>query len=364
MERSILSASFNKTNMEAYINRRREQFLQRLFWQKFFPLKYTTQLTWESLTGSGGVPVMADVIEYNASAPLKTRRVVTKTSGDIPKISIKRQLDEKDYNEYNTLQALAKGDEYRNALLDIVFNDIDFCYTGVITRTEYLAMQALSYGEISLTTSNNNGIITEADCDFGIPSANKGAVTLEWSQASGATPLDDIRTVIDNQAASGYQYEYMVMDKTALGQLQANTQVKEEFAVMRSTTFSSSKPTMEELNRELTTRLLPKIIVVDSMARFENTEHSLSNVACWKNGYVTFIPQLNVGNILHGPIAEETSPSVSKKALQVKRDHILLSKWSDLEPFGEFTKGQANAFPRFTDVDSIFLLKVDATTWA
>jgi len=224
-------------------------------------------------------------------------------------------------------------------------------------------MQALSYGIIALTTSNNNGIITEANVDFGIPDANKGAVVLQWSQASGATPLDDIRTVVDNQAASGYSYEYMVMDRTALGELQANTQVKEEFAVLRNTDFSSSKPTLEELNRELSARLLPKIVVVDSMARFESSEHALTNVVCWKTGYVTFIPQLQVGNILHGPIAEETSPSVSKKAIQVKRDHILLSKWSELEPFGEFTKGQANAFPRLTDVDSLFILKVDDTTY-
>jgi hypothetical protein len=273
-------------------------------------------------------------------------------------------MDEKDYNEYNTLKALARGEESRNALLDIVFNDIDFCYTGVMSRTEYLAMQALSYGIIALTTSNNNGIITEANVDFGIPAANKGAVALQWSQASGAKPLDDIRTVVENQAASGYNYEYMVMDRTALNQLQANTQVKEEFAVLRATTFSSSQPTLEEINRELTDRMLPKIIMVDSIARFESVDHALTNVAAWKAGYVTFIPQLQVGNILHGPIAEETSPAVSKKATQIKRDHILLSKWSELEPFGEFTKGQANAFPRFTDVDSLFILKIDGTSYS
>jgi len=46
-----------------------------------------------------------------------------------------------------------------------------------------------------------------------------------------------------------------------------------------------------------------------------------------------------------------------------KRDHVLISKWSDLEPFGEFTKGQANAFPVFNDVDSIYILKVNGTSW-
>ena len=110
--------------------------------------------------------------------------------------------------------------------------------------------------------------------------------------------------------------------------------------------------------------MLPKIIVVDSVARFENAAHSLTNVACWNTGYVTFIPQMQVGNIMHGPIAEETSPVVGNKATMTKRDHVLLSKWSELEPFGEFTKAQANAFPRFTDVDSLFILKIDATSYS
>jgi len=362
MERSILKDSFNKADVEAYVNARREQFLKKNFWAQFFPLKYTTQLTWESLTGSGGLPVMADVIEYNASAPLKTRRVVTKTTGDIPKIALKRQMDEKDYNEYNTLRALSNGGD-RSAILDLIFNDIDFCYTGVMARTEYLAMQALSYGEISLTTSNNNGIVTEVDCDFGIPSGNKTAVTLEWSQASGSTPLTDIRTVVDSAVASGYPLEYMVMDRTTFGELSAATQVKNEFAVLRNTDVTGAEPTIVELNRILKSRLLPEIIMVDSNTRFENTAHALTNVPTWKAGYVTFVPQLRIGNILHGPIAEETSKSVSKIATQVKRDHVFISKWSELEPFGEFTKGQANAFPRFTDVDNIFILKTDATSW-
>jgi hypothetical protein len=361
MERSILK-ELTKVNVEAYVNRQRELFLQKLYWQQFFPLKYTTQLTWESLSGSGGNPVMADVIEYNSSAPLKTRRVVSKITGDIPKIAIKRQMDEKDYNDYNILKAISTGDSNRSALLDLVFNDIDFCYTGVMARTEYLAMQALSYGKITLSSSNNNGIITEADCDFGIPSGNKTAAAQVWSVASG-TPMTDIRTLTDNARASGYPLEYMVMDRTAFGNLQASTQVQEEWAVQRNTTTKAT-PTFGDLSNLFESRLLPKIIIVDSHVRFESNAHALTNVAAWKTGYVTFLPDLKVGNVLHGPIAEETSESVAKKAIQVKRDHILLSKWSELEPFGEFTKGQANAFPRFTDVDGVFILYVNGITWA
>ena len=349
--------------MEAYVNRQRELFLQKLYWPQFFPLKYTTQLTWESLSGSGGNPVMADVIEYNASAPLKSRRVVTKVTGDIPKIAIKRQMDEKDYNDYNILKALSQGDSNRNSLLDIVFNDIDFCYTGVQARTEYLAMQALSYGSISLTTSNNNGKVTEVACDFGIPTGNKTAASSDpWSVASGV-PMTDIRNLTNNARASGYPLQYMLCDRTAYDNLCASTQVQEEWAVLRNTTTKAT-PTLEDLNNLFAARRLPEIILVDSNVRFENEAHALSNVAAWKNGYVTFVNDLKVGNVLHGPIAEETSPTVSKLATQVKRDHVLVSKWSELEPFGEFTKAQANAFPRFNDVDGIFIMKIDATSWS
>jgi hypothetical protein len=79
---------------------------------------------------------------------------------------------------------------------------------------------------------------------------------------------------------------------------------------------------------------------------------------------VAFVTNKRVGSVKHGPIAEEQAESVRKKATMIKRDHVLITKWSELEPFAEFTKGQANAFPTFDDVDSIYLLKVDATTWS
>lgn len=365
MERSILK-ELTKANVEAYVNRQREQFLSKLYWQQFFPLKYTTQLTWESLAGSAGNPVMADVIEYNASAPLKSRRVVTKTTGDIPKIAIKRQMDEKDMNDYNILKALSQGDANRNALLDLVFNDIDFCYSGVMARTEFLCMQALSYGAIALTASNNNGIITEVNCDFGIPDANKTGVVDEWNVAATATPIVDMLAVQETARAAGYPLAYCLMDRTTLGYMLATTEVMDKYAVFQNVSKSrKSSPTFEELNNMLGAYLLPKIILIDSTVRFETNAHVLSSVAAWKAGYVTFIPDLKIGNVLHGPIAEETAESVSKKAIQVKRDHVLISKWSELEPFGEFTKGQANAFPRFLDVNGIFIMNsMHVTTFA
>jgi hypothetical protein len=146
----------------------------------------------------------------------------------------------------------------------------------------------------------------------------------------------------------------------------ATTEVKDEYAVYQRVAISrKTTPTFGDVNQLLTANLLPTIILVDSLVRFETNAHVLSNVAPWEAGYVTFIPEMQVGNVLHGPIAEEGSAEIAKKAIMIKRDHVLLSKWAELEPFGEFTKGVANAFPRFNDVNGIFILNTKhATTFA
>jgi hypothetical protein len=364
MERSLLKELSKKT-ITAFVDRAREAYLKKLFWNMFFVLKYTSQLTWESLSGSSGAPVMADVVEYNATAPLKTRRTIAKAHGDIPKIALKRKMDEKDYNDYLTAKALATGDENAVALLDIIFGDVDFCYQGVLARTEFLCMQALSYGKLTLDATNNNGIITETDVDFGIPSGNKTAVGVIWSTAASATPLADIGTVVDTAEAAGRSVKYVVMDKATFNYLKATTEAKDAWSTFQGVgTGKKSRPTLADINTMHEANLLPTIIVVNSSVRFEDENHALTTVAPWKTGYVTFIPDAIVGNFKHGPIAEENAPAVAKQSIMVKRDHILITKWSDLEPFGEWTKGQANAFPVFNDVDGIYILKTNGTSWS
>ena len=364
MERSLLKEAYKLANLEAYVNAAKEAFLARMFWNQFFAPKYTSQLTWESLSGTSGSPVMADVIEYNSSAPLKSRKTVSKRSGDIPKIAIKRKMDEKDYNDYLNISATA-NDTNKKAIAEIVFGDIEFCYAGVLGRIEHLAMQALSYGSLVLDANNNNGIITETTVDYGIPSANKTAVATVWSTAASATPLADIKAVVDAANTNGGPIAKILMDKATLNFMLATTEVKDSFGVFQGA--GSGKKTyvsLDNLNTMLEGHLLPTVMVIDSRVRFENGEHTLSNIAPWKTGYVTFIPDMKIGTLKHGPIAEENAESITKKAVILKRDFTLITKWSELEPFGEFTKAQANAFPVLNDVESIYILKTNGTSWS
>ena len=78
---------------------------------------------------------------------------------------------------------------------------------------------------------------------------------------------------------------------------------------------------------------------------------------------VCFLEDLNVGNVQHGPIMAENSESLKKKAIMVKRDFILITKFSTEEPFKEWTKAEANAIPVVNDPDAMFILKADGQDW-
>ena len=150
MEYSLLKDAVNKKNMQAYLSAR---VYDKLYWPTFFPLKSTPFLTYETLIGSKGNRVAADIVAYDVSAPLKTRKVVSKLSGEIPAIRMKKKMTEMDLNTYNIMKAQAKPEQ--KALLDLIFGDVDACVDGINARLEWMVFQALSKGLISLSTTTN-----------------------------------------------------------------------------------------------------------------------------------------------------------------------------------------------------------------
>ena len=76
------------------------------------------------------------------------------------------------------------------------------------------------------------------------------------------------------------------------------------------------------------------------------------------------VEDLVIGDVQHGPIAVESSAEAKKVSTMVKKDFVLTTKWSELEPFQEWTKAEANAFPVLNDPEAIYLLKTDGSAWS
>ncbi len=358
MQYSLLS-EINKKSIKTHIT----NLVPLLFYYPdFFPAEQTDELKYETLIGAEGRPVAADIVSYNSSAPIKTRKVVDKLTGTIPSERVKRIMEETDLNKYNQLKRLSNPDQ--DKLLSLVFDDVDFVHKSVRGRLEWLALKILSYPHLSLTKSNNNGIITETTIDFQMPTANKNAASIKWDATASTTkPITDFIAIQEEAEAKGVVLKFALMNATDFGYFSVSSETKNyTYGHIYGGTQILLTPTLEQANRMLTDRGLPTIIIIRQTITIETDAHVQTTANPWTNGYVTFIPDLAIGKMLYAPIAEETNPP--KQVTQTKVDGILISKFSDVDPVQEKTKGETNAFPSWTRVDECWNLYVLATVWS
>ncbi len=360
MERSLIK-QVNQKNMAARLNTRH---VKPMYFPNFFGIKAKSSLKWETLVGEKGAPVVADVISFDSSAPQKTREVVSKLSGDIPKTALKRGMNESDYNEYKQLERDAQGDAQQMEVLNLAFKDEDFVYNGVRGRFEWWCMQLMSKAGFHLTAKNNNGIVTAEFVGCGMPSTNKKVAGYDWANAANADGLQDIDDVVVAASAEGVTIKYVIMHTADFALLKKQKSTIEKIKAWVNQT-SKIVITKKVINEYLSEQEIPvQIITVSPAVRIEDKNHKRKTINPWERKRICFLEDLNVGDIQHGPIAAEASESIKKKAIMVKKDFILISKFSTEEPFKEWTKAEANAFPVVNDPDAMFILKADGSAWA
>lgn len=360
MERSLLKL-VNQTNMAARLN---TKYVKPMYFPNFFGTKKVSTLTWETLVSEQGAPVIADVISFDASAPQKSREVIRKLSGDIPKTALKRGMNERDYNEYLRLQYECNGDADKLALLNLAFKDQDFVYNAVRGRMEWFGLQLLSRGGFALNVTNNNGLVTVEFVGCGMPKENRRVSTADWSNAATANGLQDIADTLEVASLNGRTIKYVVMHASDFLLL---CKQKSTADTLKGWMNMSGRLTVtkDTINQYLATQAFPvQIVTVNPAVRIENSAHVRKTISPWERKRVTFLEDLRVGDIQHGPIAAENAPSVREKALMVRRDFVLITKWSELSPFKEWTQAEANAMPVINDPDGLYILKTDGTAWA
>lgn len=360
MEKSLIK-QINKKNMSARLNSRH---VKPMYYPNFFTPKKKTSLKWETLVGEKGAPVIADVISFNASAPEKTREVISKMSGDIPKTAVKRAMNESDYQEYKDLQRDAQGDADQLELLNLGFKDTDFVYNAVRGRMEWWAMQYMSRGGFLLNAKNNNGIVTAEFVGCGMPKENKRKSSADWSVVSTADGLQDIEDTVNAASAAGVTLRYVVMltSDFSLLKKQKSTVDKIKGWINQTSKITITKKVINEYLAEQENPV--KIITINPAVRIEDKNHNRTTINPWVRKRVCFLEDLNVGNIQYGPIAAEDSESLRKKAIMVKKDFVLVTKWSTEEPFAEWTKAESNAIPVVNDPEAMYILKVDGKDWS
>ena len=341
--------------LQVVVNNNLDKFATPWFPQYFGWAPPQNTLTFTSAIGESRIEAAASIVNRDSKTPLRSRPNLEKLSGEIPAIKEMIKMKESDYRDFLTLQSLGLDDvTKRNQLLDFMFNDVKRVGESADKRLDFMVLEAISTGKITLNTNNNpDGLVQSTAVDLLMPSTNKKTSAIAWTNSNTATPLDDIEAVVNAADAKGVTFSKILMSRSLWMTFKKCKQVTDSLVAFNQLQKGAAIATVDRVNDYLESNGLPIIEVVNVQVGIE------------KNGIITaqnpfhatnasFIPAGQLGTIKNAVAIEQIQP-VSKVSYAMF-GRSLISKWSENEPFGEWTKVELNAFPSLDAIDQIFLL--------
>ena len=335
-------------------------------WATLFPLKYTPKFDIKGIEGEDGLPISADRIAFNARSKNKTRKTVGSWSGKLGKISISRQKDELEINEYKDLKVIANANSEDNAtakyLVDMVYDDVEFVNNGMDMRVEIDAIRIGCSGKQVYDKAIDGNMVTEDVIDFKIPTANKGGVAVKWSDAENADGIADIakmQSIIKGKKKP----QYAILEVKAFEQLLAQARtIKRVASIMLNATNLASSDVLDvtNVNAYMRKKGYPQFLVIDTWGNVEDDKGDEETFKIWNENVVTLspVPQLGYTYYKPVPIVDGTA------ALQTLGKYYKTTRYSTLNPMLEVTLAEAYVQPGLTNRRSLCLMNITKTTWS
>jgi hypothetical protein len=357
--KSLFGAAADR--MQVMIDNSKELYAPLWYPQYFDVAPPQQSLTYVSAIGRSRIEAAASVVDRDSATPLRSRQGLEKLSGEIPAIREMFALKESDYRDFLSLQNLPGIDDKTklNQALDLIWGDVKRVGDAPHKRIDIMVLQALSTGKIQINVTNNpDGIVTD-DIDLLMNTANKKQGAVTWGTAATATPITDIETVVVDAKARGISFVKILMSynlwlkfkktKEVLDTLQAYYYGPKPGAGFNPIAIS----TLDKVNEYMTANKMPVIEIVDESIGVEK-DGVITATNYFNENNATFVPAGKLGSIKNALAMEKMKPVQHVTYADYKG--VLVSKWSQNEPWGEFTKGEWNAFPALEAIDSIYIL--------
>jgi hypothetical protein len=343
-------------------------------WNKYFSLGIAqTGLTYATAIGRSRIEAAASVVAHGSEAPLRSRAALERLNGEVASIKVKRKMDESEYRNWLTVQAMNVSDEAKKTqLIQLIWDDVKYVVDSVNARLDYMTAQALSTGYVKISADTNPDGVIPGNIDMMVKARWATNSAFNTSSASNrlwtdtnrttATPLTDIR-YLTRLAYKDYGIAFgkMLMSPEKLWILLNNQQVQQHLAgSVGIVSGQDALYSLNNLNGYLAGQGLPIIELVDVRTGIEKSG-VITTVDPWEDKkYIAFVPSGNLG-IIHNALAvEQISPVASVN--YATANNILVSKWAQTEPFGEYTRGEIAAFPGLEQADNIIIANTEHLT--
>lgn len=329
----------------------------------YFPVTKVNGFTWRTLTDQlAHRNVAADIHTDNGTVLRKRRPIFESAIGDMPYISISRDLKRSEIKEYQTALALAT-DQSAAALVQYWGNDVDFCFTGVQAELEYIAWKLFSNaGKLAFTTTTNATFANEFDLDYDVYDEEKLTADSDWTKPSSADILGDLRTLIFKAKALGMNPKFAFVNLNQLYRICSSEQIIKACASYISNAVGMSQtPDLAAVNAMLLkqawlNKLQLRVIDTEVTREFQDGTSWYGNP--FDDNRIILTETERLGSTQYDLLQEQND-----NIIRVERSHTVVKKYSEVEPLKEVTIGEADAVPVFDTAYRSLYVKTDKTDW-
>ena len=345
---------FSQANMNAIIQ---AYPLGDLRYREHFPLLYNPFLTYSNIEGADGAKIMADIVAIGSKAPRKGREFVENIKGEIPKVEIARDLNEKDLLTIQQLRYAVNANPtnagIKNQLIDKIYEDPLFCIDGINARMEWMAKQLVSTGKYKTTATNNGGVVN-VSVDFKVKTQN---ALKKWADAD-ANPIEEIEKYQEEAKGKGYSYATITMSRATLNQVLKNKNTRAfVLGIPINATTILPDVRLDQLNAELAERGLPIIKVWESFISFEGKDGEVTVANGWEEGNILFSTSALLGSTQYTTTTEFTMDFADVMSKSIKDSFILVNTFGHQDPISVSTKATAFATPVLNDSKRKLIIK-------
>ncbi|HDI3014007.1 TPA: major capsid protein [Clostridium perfringens] len=297
-----------------------------------FPARKIQDIKFDMITGANGLPVSASVHAFDTETELASREVLQKGAAELALIKRKIAIGEKEIIAINN----PRMDSEQKALVMELFKDGDKMVNSVQTRIEAMRMELLSSGEINI---NENNLAVKLD--YKVPSSNKKR--FNWSDASTAKPLEDIRTLADAvEDASGTKPTRILTSSKVLNKILACESVKKAIFGVNFDKIATRK----DLNSLLESMELPQVAVYNAKYKVQNANGKYTTKRYFPENILSMFAENALGETIYGLTAEEIELLGSNKMEEAKMvGNIFVGVEKEGDPVRRYTKAVATALP-------------------
>lgn len=330
---------------------------------RYFPVRRVNGFIWKTLQNQlEKRNIAADLHTDNGTILRKKRPIFESAKGDIPFISISREMKRSEIKDYQTALALAQ-DEDATRLVQYWGEDVDFCFNGVQSELEYIAWAlASNAGKLAFTTTNNATYANEFDLDYDVYDEQKKTVGTAWSDKSKADIIGDLAKIIKEAKNMNLNPKFAFINLDQLYEICSAEQIIKACAsYLANAVGMAQTPDLTAVNQMLAKQAWlngVQLRVIDQTITREFTDGTTTSGNPFADHRLILSEKEILGTTQYD-ILQDNNPNI----IRVERAHTVVKKYGTAEPKAEITIGEADAVPVFDTAYRNIYVKTDAQAW-